>query len=225
MANAGLILPKKNYLEYVRKITQQNDIVLIFDEIITGYRVSIGGAQLHYGIEPDMTTLGKVLGGGFPIAAFGGKNQIMQNTSPQGKTYQAGTYNANPISTTTANTTLNILTQNQNTIYPQLEKNCQELTKALKDYSENYHLETQVYNIASMFQIFFSSQPVTDMASAKQSDTKKFQTYFKELLKQGIFIPPSQFECCFISTAHTKKDLQQTIEAFDKALHTVVNVN
>jgi glutamate-1-semialdehyde 2,1-aminomutase len=225
MANAGLILPQKNYLQQVRKLTAQNNIVLIFDEIITGYRVSIGGAQQHYNIEPDMTTLGKVLGGGFPIAAFGGKKQIMQNISPQGKTYQAGTYNANPISTTTANTTLNILTQNQNTIYPQLEKNCQELTKALKDYSENYHLETQVYNIASMFQIFFSSQPVTDMASAKQSDTKKFQTYFKELLKQGIFIPPSQFECCFISTAHTKKDLQQTIEAFDKALHTVVNVN
>jgi len=218
MGNAGLILPNKDYLKYLRKTTQDHGIVLIFDEIITGFRLALGGAQEYYNIKPDMATLGKVLGGGFPIAAFGGKKEIMQNISPSGKVYQAGTFSGNPVSATAAYTMLNILNQKKSEIYPKLEKNCTKLSKALIDLSADYHLEAQIYNIASMFQIFFSAQPICDMASAKLADTQKFQAYFQELLKQDVFIPPAQFETCFLSTAHTDDNLKTTIKAFDKAL-------
>jgi glutamate-1-semialdehyde 2,1-aminomutase len=208
MGNAGLILPKKEYLSHLRKLTKEYGIVLIFDEIITGFRLALGGAQEHYNIKPDMATLGKVLGGG-----------------PSGKVYQAGTFSGNPVSATAAYTVLQILSQKKKEVYPKLEKNCQELKKALADLASNYHLNAQVYSIASMFQIFFTSQPVYDYTSAKLSDTKKFQAYFQELLKQGVFIPPAQFETCFLSTTHTEDDLKDTINAFDKALHAASNVN
>jgi glutamate-1-semialdehyde 2,1-aminomutase len=225
IGNAGLILPKKNYLNYLRKLTLECGTVLIFDEIITGFRLALGGAQEYYNIKPDLTTLGKVLGGGFPIATFGGRKEIMQHISPSGKVYQAGTFSGNPISATAGYTVLKILSQKQNEIYPKLEKNCAELRQALVDIAANYHLEAQVYNIASMFQIFFTSQPVYDMASAKSADTHKFQAYFYELLKQGVFIPPAQFETCFLSTAHAEDDLKFTIKAFDKALHAASKTN
>ena len=224
MGNAGLILPKKEYLNYLRKVTKEYGIVLIFDEIITGFRLALGGAQEHYNIKPDMTTLGKVLGGGFPIAAFGGRKEIMQNISPVGKVYQAGTFSGNPVSATAGCAVLRILSEKKKEVYPKLEKNCQELKKALVDLASNYHLDAQVYSIASMFQIFFTSQPVYDYTSAKLSDTKKFQAYFQELLKQGVFIPPAQFETCFLSTAHVEDDLKSTISAFDKALHAASTV-
>ncbi|MCW4047610.1 MAG: glutamate-1-semialdehyde 2,1-aminomutase [Candidatus Bathyarchaeota archaeon] len=219
IGNAGLILPMNGYLSYLRKLTEEYGIILIFDEIITGFRLALGGAQEYYNIKADMATLGKVLGGGFPIAAFGGRKEIMQNVSPSGKVYQAGTFNGNPVSVTAGYTTLQVLNRRKMEIYPALEENSEQLKKALVDLASNYHVEAQVYNVASMFQIFFSSQPVTDYASAKLSDTKKFQAYFQELLKRGVFIPPSQFETCFLSTAHTEKDLEHTICAFDKALH------
>ncbi len=225
MGNAGLILPKNEYLSYLRKLTKEYGIVLIFDEIITGFRLALGGAQEHYNIKPDMATLGKVLGGGFPIAAFGGRKEIMQNISPSGKVYQAGTFSGNPVSATAAYAVLQILRQKKKEIYPKLEKNSQELKKALVDLASNHHVDAQVYNIASMFQIFFTSQPVYDYTSAKLSDIKKFQAYFHELLKQGVFIPPAQFETCFLSTAHTEDDLKNTISAFDKALHAASTVN
>lgn len=218
IGNAGLILPKNNYLSDLRKVTREFGAVLIFDEIITGFRVALGGAQEHFNIKPDMTTLGKVLGGGLPIATFGGRREIMQHISPLGKVYQAGTFSGNPISATAGYAILKILTQSKTEIYPNLEKNCIELSKALVDLAANYHLEAQVYNIASMFQIFFSAQAICDMTTAKSSETKMFQAYFHELLRQGVFIPPSQFETCFLSTAHTEEDLNATIDAFDKAL-------
>ncbi|MCX8150699.1 MAG: glutamate-1-semialdehyde 2,1-aminomutase [Candidatus Bathyarchaeota archaeon] len=225
MGNIGLILPKKEYLNSLRKLTREYGIVLIFDEIITGFRLSLGGAQEYYNIKPDMTTLGKVLGGGFPIAVFGGKKEIMRHISPVGKVYQAGTFNGNPVSLKAASTILQILNENGKEIYPKLEKNCQELKKALSDLASNHHLEAQVYSIASMFQIFFTPQPVHDYASAKHSDTQKFQAYFQELLRQGIFIPPSQFETCFVSVAHDEGDLKYTINAFDNALRLASTVN
>jgi glutamate-1-semialdehyde 2,1-aminomutase len=218
MGNAGLILPKDGYLGYLRKLTEEHGIVLIFDEIITGLRLALGGAQARYGIKPDMITLGKVLGGGFPLATFGGKKDIMQNVSPVGKVYQAGTFSGNPVSATAGITALRILKLRQKEIYPALEKNSEELRKALTDSAESHHVDAQVYNIASMFQIFFTNQPVTDYATAKQSDIEKFQAYFNALLRQGIFIPPAQFETCFLSTAHTTEDLKATTRAFDKAL-------
>jgi len=218
LANVGLILPKPDYLVNLRKLTSQYGIVLIFDEIITGFRLALGGAQEYFNVKPDMATLGKVLGGGFPVAAFGGKAEIMQNISPVGKVYQAGTFSGNPVSAVAGYTVLNVLKQKKNEIYPQLEKVAQELSKALSDLSKDYKLPVQIYNIASLHQIFFTNQSVTDYACAKSSNIKMFNAYFQELLKQGVFIPPSQFETCFISTAHLPEDIKYTIEAFDKAL-------
>ncbi|HYA78611.1 MAG TPA: glutamate-1-semialdehyde 2,1-aminomutase [Verrucomicrobiae bacterium] len=221
LANAGLILPKNDYLSYLRKITSEYGTVLIFDEIITGFRLALGGAQEYFKVKPDMATLGKVLGGGFPLAAFGGKKEIMQNMSPIGKVYQAGTFSGNPVSATAGFTILNVLNKKKNEIYPKLEKNCIELKKALTDLAQAHKVEAQVYSIASMNQIFFTKEPVTDYVCAKQSDTQMFTVYFHELLRQGVFIPPSQFETCFLSTAHLEVDLKHTINAFDNALSKV----
>jgi glutamate-1-semialdehyde 2,1-aminomutase len=218
LANVGLILPTEDYLSYLRKVTSQHGTVLIFDEIITGFRLSLGGAQEYYGVKPDMATLGKVLGGGFPLAAFGGKREIMENISPVGKVYQAGTFSGNPVSVTAGYTILKLLNQKKAEIYPRLEKNCAELAKTLADFVQTYDMPAQIYNIASMYQIFFTKEEVRDYSCAKHSDTKMFITYFHELLRQGVFIPPSQFETCFVSMAHTEEDLKQTMNAFDKAL-------
>jgi glutamate-1-semialdehyde 2,1-aminomutase len=218
LANVGLILPKKDYLNYLRKVTRQYGAVLIFDEIITGFRLALGGAQEYFGVQPDMATLGKVIGGGFPLAAFGGKKEIMQNISPLGKVYQAGTFSGNTVSATAGYTILGILNQKKSEIYPKLEKNCLELKKALVDQAAAHKLPAQVYNIASLYQIFFTNTPITDYACAKNSDPKMFTAYFQELLRQGVFIPPSQFETCFVSAAHSEYDLKFTVNAFDKAL-------
>jgi glutamate-1-semialdehyde 2,1-aminomutase len=221
LANVGLILPKKDYLTTLRKITTKNDTVLIFDEIITGFRLSFGGAQEYFNIKPDMATLGKVLGGGLPLAAFGGKKEIMQNISPVGKVYQAGTFSGNPISTAAGITMINYLAKNKEQIYPKIEKNASELKKALTDLSTDYKLPSQVYSIASLYQIFFTNQNVTDYTCAKHSDAAMFTTYFQVLLKEGVFIPPSQYETCFLSNAHSADDLKFTINAIDKALTAV----
>ena len=221
LANVGLILPQNDYLSYLRKITSEYGTVLIFDEIITGFRLALGGAQEYFNVKPDMATLGKVLGGGFPLAAFGGKKEIMQNISPVGKVYQAGTFSGNPASATAGFTILNILNKKKKEIYPKLEKNCVELKKALTDLAQAHKVQAQIHNIASMYQIFFTKTPVTDYVCAKQSDTQLFTEYFHELLKEGVFIPPSQFETCFLSTAHLEDDLKHTISVFDKALSKV----
>ena len=221
MGNAGLILPNSDYLTKMRRLTQAYGVLLIFDELITGFRVALGGAQERYQIKPDLTTLGKILGGGFPLAAFGGRKDIMQNLSPLGQVYQAGTYSGNPVSVAAGFAVLQTLKKNKDEIYPKLERNCQELANAITDLAENYHVSAQVNNIASMFQIFFSDNPITDLASAKTSDTKKFAVYFRELLNQGVFIAPSQFETNFLSTAHGQEDLEQTVDKIDTALHKV----
>ncbi len=218
LGNVGLILPKPDYLSVLRRLTSEYGIVLIFDEIITGFRLALGGAQEYFNVKPDMATLGKVLGGGFPLAAFGGKKEIMQNISPVGKVYQAGTFSGNPVSATAGYTILSILNAKRNEIYPKLAKNAEQHKKALQDLAANYKLPAQVHNIASLYQIFFTNQPITDYACAKASNQKMFTTYFNELLRQGVFIPPSQFETCFVSAAHTDDDLKFTINAFDKAL-------
>jgi glutamate-1-semialdehyde 2,1-aminomutase len=218
MANVGLILPKEAYLKQLRKITSEYGAVLIFDEIITGFRLALGGAQEYFNVTPDMATLGKILGGGFPLAAFGGKKQIMQNISPLGKVYQAGTFSGNPVSTVAGCTVLKFLEQKKNEIYPSLKRNCVQLTKALSDSAADHKIPAQIYQIGSLYQIFFTKETVTNYASAKNSDLALFNTYFRQLLRDGVFIPPSQFETCFLSTAHTAEDLKLTINCFDKAL-------
>jgi glutamate-1-semialdehyde 2,1-aminomutase len=221
IGNAGLILPKEGYLKKLRKLTKDYGILLIFDEVIMGFRLALGGAEEYFNIKPDLATLGKILGGGFPIGAFGGRKEIMQHLSPSGKVYQAGTFSGNPVSVTAGYTVLQTLSKNRREIYPKLELNCEKLKNALVDLASDCYVEAQVNNLASMFQIFFASNPVFDYVSAKKADTKKFAVYFKQLLKNEVFIPPSQFETCFLSTAHTEEDLENTIESFDIALHKV----
>ncbi|MEM1589399.1 MAG: glutamate-1-semialdehyde 2,1-aminomutase [Thermoproteota archaeon] len=218
IANSGLILPAKGYLERLRKFTWEYGSILIFDEIVTGFRVSLGGCQEYYGVKADMATLGKVMGGGLPMAAYGGKKEIMQKVSPVGGVYQAGTFSGNPLSVAAGYATVKFLAENRGQVYPELERNCTTLRKALEDLSQSHGLEVKVNSLASMFQIFFTRQDVVDYSTAKLSDTRKFYRYFTELLKNGIFVPPSQFETCFLSTAHSGEDLELTIEAFDKAL-------
>ena len=218
IGNAGVVLPKDGYLQTVRKITKEEGIVLIFDEVITGFRLALGGAQEHYGVVPDMTTLGKIMGGGFLIGAFGGKKEIMELISPLGKVYEASTFSGNPVSVVAGLTALNILVKNRNTIYRQLEESGDKIRRGLFDIVEDTKVPAQINGIASMFQIFFTDQPVTDYVTAKSSDNAKFMRYQRELMKQGVFVPPSQFETCFISTAHTNEDLTKTLEAMDSAI-------
>lgn len=218
VGNAGVILPKNGYLQTIRKITEEEGIVLIFDEVITGFRLALGGAQEYFDIVPDMTTLGKIMGGGFPIAAFGGRQEIMELISPLGKIYQASTFGGNPISVTAGLATLNVLVENQNILYKHLEQMGNKIRKGLLDIAKDAKIPAELNGVASMFQIFFTDQQVIDYVTAKSSDTAKFMRYQRALMKQGVFIPPSQFETCFVSTAHTDDDVTKTLEAMDAAI-------
>jgi len=210
MGNVGCIPPREGYLEFLRQITSENGIILIFDEVITGFRLAEGGAQ-----EPDLVTFGKILGGGFPIGAISGKREYMEKLAPQGDVYQAGTFNGNPISITAGLTTLELLDKN---FYTQLEKKGQYLRKGIGDILEEQDLDYKVAGLSSMFQIYFTGKDVHDYQDAKTADTQKFDKYFHELLEKGVFIPPSQFECCFISLKHSEDDLEHTLEAVGEAL-------
>jgi glutamate-1-semialdehyde 2,1-aminomutase len=221
LANMGLVLPEKNFLNEIRKITSENNVVLIFDEVVTGYRMSTGGAQKYFSIKPDITTLGKALGNGFPIAAVGGKSEIMDMLSPEGKIYQASTYAGNPISVSAALSSVKIMNKLQPKLYPKLEKNCTKLVSAIHDLASDMKIPHQINSISSMFQIFFTNDPVVDYSSAKKSDMIKFKKLFEVLLKNGIFIAPSQFETVFLSYEHSKDDIRKTISAYEKALKAV----
>jgi len=221
LANMGLVLPEKNFLSDVRKITTENNVILIFDEVVTGFRMSLGGAQKYYSIKPDITTLGKALGNGFPIAAVGGKSEIMDLLSPEGKVYQASTYAGNPISVSAGIASVKTMNKLQSKLYPKLEKNCAKLVSAIHDLAYDMKIPHQINSIASMFQIFFTSESVVDYTSAKKSDMIKFKKLFETLLKRGVFIAPSQFETVFLSFAHSKEDVNKTISAYEKALQEV----
>ena len=223
LANMGLILPKKNFLSEIRKITKRYDVPLIFDEVVTGFRISSGGAQKHFGIKPDITTLGKALGNGFTIAAVGGKKEIMNNLTPGGKVYQASTFAGNPISVSASIASINTMNNLKNKLYSKLEKYCAFISRAIDDIASDLHISHQINFTGSMFQIFFTNKPVTDFKTSKQADAKKFQKMFHSLLKNGVFIAPSQFETVFLSDAHTKLDLKNTIDAYYTALKLVKN--
>lgn len=210
MGNIGCIEPASGYLEFLRRITQENQIVLIFDEVITGFRVSRGGAQEYYGVTPDLVTLGKIVGGGFPMGAIAGKREIMENIAPAGDVYQAGTFNGNPVSVTAGIKTLEELNES---LYSSLGAAGSAIRDGLGDVINDMNLEYQVAGLASMFQIYFSTSRVLNYADAKKSDTESFTRYFNGLMQRGVFIPPSQFECCFISAAHQKEHIDKTLEA------------
>ncbi len=221
LANMGLILPEKNFLSDIRKITKQHNIPLIFDEVVTGFRVSPGGAQQHFGIKPDITTLGKALGNGFAIAAVGGREEIMNQLTPAGKVYQASTYAGNPISVCAAISSVKTMNKLKNKLYPKLERYCILLARAIDDLANDLKIPHQINFSGSMFQIFFTNKPVVDYKTCKKSDSKKFNKLFHSLLKNRIFIAPSQFETVFLSDAHTKNDLEKTLNAYHSALKSV----
>ena len=223
LANMGLILPENNFLYDLRKITKENNIPLIFDEVVTGFRVAPGGAQEHFGINPDITTMAKALSNGFTIAAIGGKKEIMNLLSPGGKVYQASTFAGNPISVSAAISSIKTINRLKNKIYSKLERFNLLFTTALDDMATDMNIPHQINFTASMFQIFFTNRPVTNYETSKKADSKKFQKMFRTLLKKGVFIAPSQFEVVFLSDAHTESDLNKTLDAYHAALKSVKN--
>jgi len=219
MANYGLVIPQKNYLNEIRKITKKYGIVLIFDEVITGFRLSLGGCSEFFGITPDLSTFSKSFGNGFPIAAICGKHEIMNQLSPLGDVYQASTYAGNPISVTAAITTVESLIKNKNKIYPKISRLCDTLVMGIKDNVHEFEKYYSINSIGSLFQIFFTPVTVTTASDVLKSDLKLFKRLFWELLEKKIFIPPSQYETCFISYSHTEEDIEKTIESYSNSLN------
>ena len=220
-ANIGLIIPDKQYLNEIRKITQKREIVLIFDEVVTGFRLALGGASEFFGIKPDLATFAKAMGNGFPIAAIAGKKEIMAQLSPSGKVYQASTYAGNPVSVSASEATIETLINSKNEIYPKIARTCDRIVQGINDGLEQLKLRFTINAIGSMYQLFFTSGNVDDAKSAKKSDVVIFKKFYNELLKRRIFIPPSQFETCFISNAHNEDDADKTIECYNDALYKV----
>jgi glutamate-1-semialdehyde 2,1-aminomutase len=220
LANMGLILPK-NFLKEIRKITKENDIPLIFDEVVTGFRISPGGAQAHFKIKPDITTLGKALGNGFGIAAVGGRKEIMDQLTPGGKVYQASTFAGNPVSVSAAISSITTMNKLKNKLYPKLERYCALLARAIDDIATDMKIPHQINFTASMLQIFFTNKPVLNYRTVMKSDVKKFKKLFLALLKKGIFVAPSQFEVVFLSDSHSNADLNDAVNAYRYALKMV----
>ncbi|WP_457550766.1 glutamate-1-semialdehyde 2,1-aminomutase [Archaeoglobus sp.] len=215
MGNASLILPEEGYLKEVRKITAENDVLLIFDEVITGFRLALGGAQEYYGVEADLTTLGKIAGGGLPIGIFGGRKEIMERIAPAGDVYQAGTFSGNPLSLTAGYTTVRFMIENR--VIDVVNKTTEELVKGLRDQIEDSNANLDVDAIASMFCIYFGEKP-KNYADALKLDKAKYMEFFWKMLEKGIFLPPSQYETCFVSYAHSMEDVEKAIEAFGLCL-------
>lgn len=216
VGNIGCVLPNPGFLESLRKITKDYNIVLIFDEVMTGFRVAYGGAQAFFGIKPDMTCLGKVIGGGLPVGAYGGKKKIMSMVSPEGPVYQAGTLSGNPLAMTAGIETLNILSKGS--VYKKLEKTAVLLEKGFQDAARMAGVKTKFYRAGTMFCNYFTDMEVIDYKTAKSADTVKFSRFFSGMLRRGINIAPSQFEAGFISTAHTEKDIEKTVKAAYESL-------
>ena len=217
--NMGVVLPKPEFLAALRQQTEKHGVVLIFDEVITGFRVAYGGAQSLYGIKPDMTCLGKIVGGGFPLAAYGGRKEIMQTVAPLGPVYQAGTLSGNPVAVTAGLKTLEILERDNP--YPELERKTKQLTQVISEAAKEAGVPVQINQIASMFTVFFTDQPVVDYASARRSDTQRYARFFHALLERGVYFPPSQFEAAFLSTAHDDEALSFAQEAVRSAMKAI----
>ncbi|MDF2680065.1 MAG: hemL [Brevibacillus sp.] len=214
--NMGVVPPLPGFLEGLREITQQYGTLLIFDEVMTGFRVARGGAQELYGITPDLTTMGKVIGGGLPVGAYGGKREIMQQIAPAGPIYQAGTLSGNPLAMAAGLTTLQELSKPG--AYERLEKMSARLAEGLADNASKLGIPHTLNRVGSMVCLFFTDTPVTNYETAKTSDLGRFSTYFSHLLEEGIMIPPSQFEGMFVSLAHSEADIERTIEASYQAM-------
>lgn len=207
-ANMGVVLPQDGFLAFLREITSEYGALLIFDEVITGFRLALGGAQQYFHVTPDLSTFGKIIGGGMPVGAYGGREDIMRMVSPDGPVYQAGTLSGNPIATAAGLATLRILKEDAG-IYDRLEARAKELADAVREAAGD---RVSVNQIGSLMSIFFTGDAVTDYESATHSDTKQYADYFGYLLDRGIYVAPSQFEAMFLSDAHSKEDVECTIE-------------
>jgi len=221
LANVGLVLPEKGYLGEVRKITQQNDVLLIFDEVVTGFRLAPGGASEFLGVKPDLATFAKALGGGFPVGAIAGKKEIMMQLAPSGAMYQASTFAGNPVSVAAAIATLEVLIEGKNTIYPKIARACDSIVDGIKDAISSARIECVVNSIGSMFQLFFAAEKVKDETTAMKANSRLFRRLYDELLKRDVFVPPSQFETCFVSYAHSEDDADRTVDSYGEALRKV----
>lgn len=214
-ANMGVVPPREEFLWALRKWTKKYGAILIFDEIITGFRVTLGGAQELYGITPDLTCLGKIVGGGLPLAALGGRAELMDKLAPLGPVYQAGTLSGNPLAVAAGIATLEALEDRK--IYTDLREKSERLSARLRMIARKKKEEVEIQAVGSMFTVFFSATPVENFNDAKKSDTRKYARFFHRLLEKGIYFPPSQFEACFLSTAHGKAELDRTEVVIEKA--------
>lgn len=227
--NMGLVLPRQGYLRNLRELTEEHGVLLVFDEVMCGFRASLGGAQAAYGITPDLTCLGKIIGGGLPVAAYGGRRDIMQNVSPAGPVYQAGTLSGNPLAMTAGLETLRIITAEPEEGKADYSRELTIRTKKLllgwQEKAKQAGVKIQAHQAGSMFGIFFNEHEVWNYEDSAASDQEAFQVWFLSMLEQGIYLAPSQFETLFLSGAHTEEDIERTIEAAGKAFEAVARMS
>jgi glutamate-1-semialdehyde 2,1-aminomutase len=214
--NMGVVPPKVGFLETLREVTKKANAILIFDEVMTGFRVALGGAQSLYNVYPDLTCLGKIIGGGLPVGAYGGAKHLMDYISPVGSIYQAGTLSGNPLAMTAGIEMLKLLSGQS--VYDELESKSEKLCTGYKSNIEKLGIAAKFTRVGSMFSMFFTDKDIIDFDTAKSSNTKLFQSYFTALLEEGVYIAPSQFEAGFMSAVHTDEEIEQSIEANYKAL-------
>jgi glutamate-1-semialdehyde 2,1-aminomutase len=225
VGNMGLVLPEPGFLAGLRDLTRAHGAVLIFDEVMTGFRVAPGGAQELYGITPDLTTLGKILGGGLPCAAFGGRADIMNQLAPLGPVYQAGTLSGNPLAMAAGIATVGYLLDHRDEVYPLLESLSDAVTKGIASEAAAAGVPMVVNRVGAMFTWFFTGAPVTDYASAARSDTTAFARFHRAMLEQGVWLPCSQFEAAFLGSAHSPEDIRETVAAAKAAFAAVGRSN
>ena len=224
-ANMGLIETHKEFLQGLRRITEETKTILIFDEVISGFRLALGGAQEFFGITPDLTTLGKIIGGGYPVGAFGGKREIMDLVAPVGRVYHAGTLSGNPIASKAGFATISYLKENPNN-YKELAENTNYLVDNIEKLAEKYGVDVCVNSMGSLFTIFFVDlEKVENLEDSLKANTENFSIYFNTMLDNGIVVPPSQFEAHFLSIAHTKKELDKTLEVMEMAFKKIGEKN
>ena len=216
-ANMGVVPPAPGFLEGLRTLCDKYGALLIFDEVITGFRLARGGAQEYFGVRADLVTFGKIIGGGMPVGAFAGSRKLMEQVEPTGPVYQAGTLSGNPVAMAAGLAQLTILNEHPE-IYMQIENSAIWLAAQLRALEEQYRKGCTVNQIGSLLSVFFTDRPVTDFAGAKSSDTERYAAYFRAMLKQGIYLAPAQFEAMFVGAAHTKEDLMNTVLAADRVM-------
>jgi glutamate-1-semialdehyde 2,1-aminomutase len=220
--NMGVVLPEPGFLKHLRNLTGKLGALLIFDEVITGFRVAYGGAQSLFGINPDLTCLGKIIGGGLPIGSYGGRKDIMEMVAPLGPVYQAGTLAGNPVAMTAGIETLKVLKAPG--VYDELERKSASLTRGIIEAAAKTSIDIQLARVGSMFTIFFTKEKVTDCETAARADTALYARFFHSMLSQGTYLPPSQFEAAFISLVHTDEDIHATVDATNRAFSSLSSI-